>query len=166
LIQKSLKRVTWEERGPSVLIPSWSAFVSEYSSLLEGFTIGKLPESLGRVLQIAPQIRDPKGMLLTPPQRVERARQLLATAVALALVTNGWRLHSRPGEFHLEKNTDRLNPYKLIGELSNGTLSSDSWTTKSKELGIDSIPLTLASASAAAGQEALPQTDPANERVG
>jgi hypothetical protein len=161
LIQKSLKRVTWEERGPSVLIPSWSAFVSEYSSLLEGFTIGNLPESLGRVPQIAPRIRDRKGMLLTAPQRVERARQLLSTAVALALIGNGWKLHSRPGEFHLEKNTDQLNPYQLIAELSNGTISNDSWITKCKELGIDSIPLSVAPEKAgAASQKASPLTEP------
>ena len=60
-----------------VLIPTWTNSVATYGTLLEGVTVGNLVESLGKVPQIAPQIRDPKGMLLTPEQRIERARSLL-----------------------------------------------------------------------------------------
>jgi heat shock protein HtpX len=141
LIQKSLKRVTWEEQGPSVLIPSWSAFVSEYSSLLEGFTVGNLPESLGKLPEIAPQLRDPEGMLLTPEQRIGRARYLLSTAFALALVHNGWKLHSRPGEFHLDRGEEQLDPYKLITQLSDGAISKEAWWTKCQALWIENLPL-------------------------
>jgi len=147
LREKSLKRVTWVEHGTSVLIPSWTKFVSEYSSLLQGITIGSLPESLGRLPEIAPQIRDPKGMLLTPRQRIEHAHSLLSTAFALALVRNGWKLHSRPGEFHLDQGDEQLDPYKLMQELSDGTVSKDAWSAKFKALGVESIPLAVAAES-------------------
>jgi heat shock protein HtpX len=156
LIQKSLKRVTWEEQGPSVLIPTWSAFVSEYSSLLEGFTVGNLPESLGKLPQVAPQLRDPEGMLLTPEQRKGRARYLLSTAFALALVHNGWKLHSRPGEFHLDRGDEQLDPYKLMTQLSDGAISKEAWLTRCQALGIEDLALAkIADNSAETKQEVL-----------
>ena len=165
LMQKSLRRVTWEEQGASVLIPSWLRFVAQYSSLLEGVTVGNLPESLGRVPQIAPEIRDPEGMLLTPQQRIERARSLLSTALALALVTNGWKLYSRPGEFHLDKGDEQINPYQLMPQMSDGAISKEAWLTKCKGLGIEGISLTLATESVrTVSQEALPFGDD-NSRI-
>jgi len=156
LMEKSLKRVTWEAKA-SVLIPSWTNFVSEYSSLLKGITIGNLPEPLGRVAEIAPQIRNPKGMLLTPAQRIERARSLLSTALALALVHHGWKLHSPPGEFHLERGEEQLNPYQLMPQLSDGVISKEAWLTKCKTLGIEDIALANgAERAGTAKQEALP----------
>ena len=156
LMQKSLKRVTWEEQGPSVLIPSWTNFISEYTSLLQGITVGNLVESLGRLPQIAPQIRDPEGMLLTPEQRIERARSLLSTGLALALVKNGWTLHSRPGEFHLDRGDEQLDPYKLILQLSGGAISRDAWAKKCKDFGIEDISLAAAAISASVVKQGTP----------
>lgn len=78
--------------------------------LLQGITVGNMAESPGRLPETAPQIRDPQGILLTPQQRIERARSLLGTALALALINNGWQLHSRPGEFHLDRGNENLDP--------------------------------------------------------
>src|ERR1700722_5053283 len=142
--------------GASVLIPGWSAFVSEYSSLLEGFTVGNLPESLGKLPKIAPQLRDPEGMRLTPEQRIGRARYLLSTAFALALVHNGWKLHSRPGEFHLDRRDEQLDPYKLMTKLSDGAISKEAWLTKCQARGIEDLPLAkIADDSAETKQEVL-----------
>jgi heat shock protein HtpX len=125
LPKNSLKRISWEEQGSKVLIPSWVDSVTQYGFLLQGITVGNLFEALGRAPQIAPQIRDPKGMLLTPEQRVARARSLLGTAFGLALINNGWTLHSRPGEFHLDCEEEQIHPYKVIQELSDGAISKE-----------------------------------------
>jgi heat shock protein HtpX len=155
--KNALQRVSWEAQGTAVLIPSWANFVSEYASLLQGITVGTLPESLGKIPQIAPQIRDPKGMLLTPEQRIERARSLLSTALALALVNNGWKLHSRPGEFHLDRDDEQLDPYKLMLQLSDGVITRDAWANKCRDCGIEDIPLTTTAKSiAAVDQGTLP----------
>lgn len=90
---------------------------------------------------MAPKIRDPKGMLLRPDQRIERARALLATALGLALVNNGWQLHSLPGEFYLSHANEKLDPRKLIRQLSDGAISKEAWVAKSRELGIDGVSL-------------------------
>jgi Zn-dependent protease with chaperone function len=141
LMQKALKPVAWEEKGPSVLVPYWTNVVREYSRFLDGITVGNLIESLGRLPQIAPYIRDPKGMLLTPEQRIQRARSLLGMAFALALVNTGWNLHARPGEFHLERGDEPVNPFALIEQLSHGNISKDAWAERVCKLGIEDLPL-------------------------
>ena len=157
LPKNALKRVSWEEQGSAILIPSWTSFVREYAPLLHGITAGNLAESTGKVPQIALHIRDPKGMLLTPEQRVERARSLLGTALGLALVNNGWKLHSRPGEFHVDWGDEQINPHKLMLQISDGVISKEAWAAKCKTLGIEDISLTIAAECAsAAKQESLP----------
>ncbi|MGA8151250.1 MAG: M48 family metalloprotease [Terriglobales bacterium] len=137
----ALKRVPWEEHATAVLIPAWTAFVGEYGALLAGVTVQNLFESLGKIPQIATGIRDPKGMLLSPEQRLERARSLLATALGTALIQRGWVLHSRPGELYIECEGQRINPFLLIHRLSDGQITAEEWTAKSQELGIHGISL-------------------------
>jgi heat shock protein HtpX len=143
LMEKALKPVKWEERGPVVLIPTWAKSVATYGKMLEGMTVGNLVESLGKVPQIAPQIHDPKGMLLTPEQRIERARSLLAMGFALALIRGGAKLCSSPGEFHFELGDEQLNPFELVTKLSDGAISRAAWEEKCRKLGIENLPLGL-----------------------
>jgi len=153
----SLKRVSWEEQGTTLLIPSWTDTVNEYAPLLQGMSVGNLFESLAKVPQIAPQIRDPKGMLLTPEQRVERARLLLGRALGLALVNHGWQLHARPGEFSLDWNGEQIDPFKLIQQLSDGSISKEAWAEKCRALGIEDLRLvTPLDKKDAASQRILP----------
>jgi heat shock protein HtpX len=155
--KNSLKRVSWDEKGPAVLIPSWAGFVGQYAPLLQGITAGNLSESTGKVPEIAAQIRDPKGMLLTPEQRIDRARSLLSSALGLALVNSGWKVHSRPGEFHLDHGGEQINPHKLILQIADGTISKEAWKAKCTALGIENIPLAIAVGSISEPrQEALP----------
>jgi len=57
-------------------------------------------------------------MLLTSPQRIPHARHLVATAFALALVNDGWKLHSPPGKFYLENDGKQIQPFQLHSERS------------------------------------------------
>jgi hypothetical protein len=171
--KKSLQHMTWEDRASKVLIPSWMGNVIQFSSMLQGMTVENLPEELGRVPQIASHIPDPKGMLLTPEQRVERARSLLGMALGLALVNNGWTLHSRPGEFYLSCGNNRVNPFELILLISDGKISKDAWMAKCAELGIAGLSLvkgtkTAEGAVASATDEAEqiePSRSPANKEI-
>lgn len=141
LPRNALQRVSWEESASAVIIPNWIETVAEYADQLPGMMIGNLPETLGKVPEIAAKMRDPKGMLLTPEQRVARARSLLATAFALALVNNGWTLHSLPGVFYLDRNNEQLQPFKLIVQLSDGVIRSEAWTEMCTKHEIGSIEL-------------------------
>lgn len=104
-------------------------------------TVGGLFESLATVPQMAQKLRDPKGILLNPEQRVQRARTLLGAALGLSLVKAGWKLHSRPGELYLTNESERVDPFKLVLELSDGALSSEKWIEKCRAFGIERAPL-------------------------
>ena len=143
LMEKPLKPVAWEEGGPVVLIPTWMRSVTTYGSMLEGMTVGNLLESLERVPQIAPHIHDPKGMLLTPEQRIERARSLLAMGFALALFRGGAKLCSSPGQFYFELGGEKLNPFELTTKLSDGAISKAAWDETCRKLGIGNLALGL-----------------------
>jgi heat shock protein HtpX len=156
LPQNFLQRVSWEESGDVVLIPNWTEAVTEYADQFHGMTVGNLPRSLAKVPDIAAHMRDPKGMLLTPQQRVPRARGLVATAFALALINNGWKLHSRPGEFYLEKNGEQLQPFQLTIQLSDGAIQHEGWTEMCSKHGIENIELAPPKVAGAAASPSSP----------
>jgi hypothetical protein len=140
----AFKQVSWEEQATAVLIPSWIGFVTEHTSLLQSMTVGTLFESRGGIPHITSQIPDPKDMLLTPEQRVARARSLVAMALGLCLTRHGWELHSGPGTLQLERANNQLHPFKVVLRLSDGEVSKEGWMARCQELGIENIPLVSA----------------------
>ena len=137
----ALQRVSWEDLAAKVAVPSWQQAVQEHVSLLKGMTIERLPETLGRIPQIASMVNIPEGTSLTPEQRVQRARLLVGSALGLALIRQGWTMHLRPGEHFLRYGNEQLEPFKTVLELSEGTTSADAWRAKCERLGIADVPL-------------------------
>lgn len=137
----TLKPVSWDEVGTRVTIPAWKKFTAEYASALEGVSAESLPEQVPRLRQIGAGIRDPKGMLLDPQQRTNRAGYLFGAGLGLALVDQGWTLHSGPGVFHLERGTEQLNPFSVMEQLMSGKLTKQDWTARCNALGIGHLML-------------------------
>jgi len=136
LAKNSLRQVGWDEIGRTVTIPSWKAAVGEYAPMMEGITAGALPEVVKRLPQMGSKIRDPRGMLLTPQQRTQRAGQLLGMALGLALLEKGWELEAQPGSFFLGKGADRINTFAFMDEMIEGKISAEGWVEICKEFGI------------------------------
>lgn len=132
--------IAWNRLG-SERLSQWTAFVSAYAALLQGYTIERLPEAVARLKEIAPHIRDPKGVLLTREQPVERAAALLLHAVAVALVNHGWAIYSQPGEFYLTRGQDRIDPAAVMTGLRSGTLTAADWTARCAAAGIADLAL-------------------------
>jgi heat shock protein HtpX len=137
----TLRCVSWDEVGTRVTILAWKKFTSEYSAALEGVTAESLPEQIPKLRQIGSGIRDPKGMLLDPPQRTQRAGLLFGAALSLALVDQGWTLHSGPGVFHLQRGTEQLNPFLVVEQLMSGKLTAPDWMAQCSALGIGRLQL-------------------------
>jgi hypothetical protein len=78
-------------------------------------------------------IRDPKGMLLAPDQRNQRAGYLLAGAISLARIEKGWQLEAQPGSFYLHRGSERLDPFAMFGELAGGKIPPEEWRERCKE---------------------------------
>jgi heat shock protein HtpX len=149
LPKNSLRPVGWDDIGRTVTIPFWKATVGEYAPLMAGITAGSLPEVVKRLPQMGSKIRDPRGTLLTPPQRTQRAGQLLGMALGLAMLEQGWTLDAQPGWAFLAKGAERINTSSLIEELVEGKVSAEEWVKMCEELGIADLSLALPTESAA-----------------
>jgi heat shock protein HtpX len=150
LAKNSLRQVGWDEIGCTVTIPSWKAAVGEYAPMMVGITAGALPEVVKKLPQMGSKIRDPRGMLLTPQQRTQRAGQLLAMALGLALLEKGWALDAQPGWFFLGKGADRINTFALMDELIEGKITAEGWAEMCREFGVADLELTFVAGSAPA----------------
>src|SRR3984957_4959840 len=148
LAKNSLRQVGWDEIGRTVTIPSWKAAVGEYAPMMVRITAGSLPEVVKKLPQMGSKIRDPRGMLLTPQQRTQRAGQLLAMALGLALLEKGWALEAQPGSFFLGKGVDKINASALMDELVEGKISPENWVKMCDERGITDLALDLPAESA------------------
>jgi heat shock protein HtpX len=152
-----LKYVKWSDVATLLAIPAWQKFVAEYAEPLRGVTADSLPDQVPKFREIGARIRDPKGMLLSPPQRTARAGLLFAAALCLRLINTGWQLQIEPGIFHLRRGNQDLNPFLAVNDMLNGKLSRDSWIARCCELQISQ--LVLLPANAEARQTPSPQAE-------
>ena len=149
LATNSLKLVAWNDIGPVVTVPSWKKAVEEYGSLFAGITAERIPDVTKNLQQIGSKIRDPKGQLLTPLQRAQRAGHLLGVALALAMLEQGWELEAQPGSFYLFRGKERINIVSAVGDVISGETSAEQWSKKCAELGITDLALASAADGAA-----------------
>lgn len=136
LQKESLRRVGWDEIGPAVTIPRWKSIVTEYASLLRGVTAEDVPDFTQRLPEIGSRMQDPKGTLLTREQRTQRAGQLVASALALALLDKEWQLETRPGQFFFYRGTEKINIFALVAGLLEGKITKDAWIANCTNAGI------------------------------
>lgn len=149
----ALRQVSWDEVGPMVMIPAWKASVREYAALLDDVTAESLAETAKNLGAIGSRMRDPKGMLLAPEQRKQRAGRLLGVALGLALLEKGWQLEAQPGSFSLYRDGEKVDVFGMIQELADGKITPEAWRERCKELGIAGAPLGLAAKGASESQK-------------
>ena len=138
-----LQRVSWDEVGSEVTIPAWKSAVKELGPILGESTVESLTEKVKDLAAIGSRIPDPKGMLLAPEQRKQRAGHLLAMTLGLALLEKGWHLEAQPGNFFLCRGVERVDVFELMQELANGRMGQEAWREKCVELGIAGAQLCL-----------------------
>jgi heat shock protein HtpX len=137
----SLRHVNWNEVGPMVTIPAWKSAVREYAVLLEGISAESIFEAAKNLSAMGARIRDPKGMLLTPEQRRQRAAHLLGVALGLALLEKDWQLEAEPANFYLHRGSERLNVFDEVQKLAHEKLAEGEWVERCKEWGVAGVAL-------------------------
>ena len=148
----TLKYVGWDDVGTQVTIPSWERFVAEYAEHLRGVTADSVPDYVSKFPQIGSRIRDPKGMLLSPPQRTARAGILFASALSLAMLRTGWKLEIQPARFHMRRDNQEFNPFDAINKLMAAKISGQDWLNFCNQFRISKLSLLRE-----ANEAALPQ---------
>jgi heat shock protein HtpX len=141
LEKESPRRVTWDEIGLAVTIPWWKSTVAEYASLLQDVSAEAVPDLIQKFPEIGSRMRDPKGTLLTREQRTHRAGQLVASALALALLDKEWQLETRPGQFFFHRGNEKINVFALFDDLLAGRITKDAWVAICTNAGINGSPL-------------------------
>lgn len=131
-----LRRVPWEEVGSTVTIPAWKSGVSELAPIVGENPVEALTEMAKDLAAIGARIADPKGLLLAPEQRKQRAGHLLAMALGLALLEKGWQLEAQPGDFFIYRGNEKVDVFQLLKELADGKIGQEAWKEKCQELGI------------------------------
>jgi hypothetical protein len=137
----SLKYVGWDDFAAQVTIPSWEKFVAEYSEPLRGVMAESVPDHVSEFPHIGSRIRDPKGMLLSPPQRTARAGGLFASALALAMLRSGWKLEVQPASFHIRRDNHDFNPFDTIDQLMKGKITRQDWLNLCRQFEISQLVL-------------------------
>lgn len=138
------RAVAWSESATLAIIPSWRSAMAENPSLFEGLRIEAVPYALRDLRETSRKLRDPKGTLLSPEQRIEQVARLLPIAVGLALLDHGWQLEANPGLLYFHKDGQKLNVFEILGQLRSGSFPREQWFELSQRFGIADLFITAA----------------------
>ncbi len=155
-----LKAMRWDSAASDVYIPLWRQRAALIQPVLAGRTVGSLPEIFKALPELASRIPDPPGTLLTREQRAGRAAEALSFTLTLALVDGGWHLQFQPGQFHVERDGQKLEPGTLIANLRNGKLTARTWLELCAKHNMTDWPLL---ADGAVNITSNPATEPASK---
>ncbi len=110
----------------------------EFPRLLEGVTIGTLPEAVARRAELGGRITDPDI-----EDREGFALVVLADGALLALEAAGWTIIAELAEpIGARRGDVTLFLHAAIGKMAEGELSAEQWREDIGELGITDLPLT------------------------
>jgi hypothetical protein len=137
----NLRGVAWEAVREEVTIPAWKRSVEECGPAFQGITVESLPDAIPKLRDLGGSLRDPKGMLLAPEQRSQRAARMLSIGLGLLMLENGWELRCSPGVFHLELGQQTVNPFVVVNQMVAGKLSRDAWAQQCRDLGLPAAAL-------------------------
>lgn len=134
-----LTPIEWDDVGRVVY--GWAAreLTSEFPHLLEGVTIGTLPEAVANRAQLAARIVDP-----AIHDRERLVLVALADGVLLALEAAGWSIVADVAEpVGARRDGMTLHPHTVIGHLLEGKLSAEQWREETSAQGIADLPLSV-----------------------
>lgn len=137
---ENLKPVKWDDVFVSVYLPSWHTIVREQESVLTGLTTDLLSETPKNIADLERRL---KGVAkLTAQQQKNLAIYTVGIALTLALIKQGWSIHTSIGEtVVLSKDGRSIKSFTILPRLISGDLSGAGWLNICGELGISNFNL-------------------------
>jgi len=138
-----LKPLNWETAGFDIFVPFWRKQVAAFFPFLSTQTMSEFPML---VLDPRPLAMRIPASPREPPNEARRmgyARNILASALSLVLLDNGWQMAARPGEIYFEKGEFKVDPGEVVGAIGAGKLSVVAWSSVCSQLGIGNWPLAV-----------------------
>jgi heat shock protein HtpX len=137
---REFEPVDWEAVGNEVYGHRAAALTEQFPQILEGVTIGTLPEAVGAIATTARQLDEPD---LPDPNSLVAG--VLADGALLALQRAGWTLTAEPAEPVGARQGDIvLAPHAAVEQLRTGELEADTWRERARQLGIANLELNVA----------------------
>jgi heat shock protein HtpX len=133
---EGLTSVSWDSFVPKYLLVQWRQRVAQSTDLLGPLTAASLPDVAKDIRTLGSRISDPKGMLLTPEQRSQRAVELIGVALGLLLVDHGWILVAQPGVLCMKRDEEEINPFTITADVLAGRITSEAWIERCEIMGI------------------------------
>lgn len=140
--------ITWAEAAEKVWIPQWKENVGKAREAMAGITPEMLPDIVNDRRRFASILKDGNGNWIPQEHQVPYLASLFGSAVALALLEEGWNVHAVPGEDVALKKGDRIIAsfftmiQKFAGEPGEETSkAAEEWRALCRELNISVIDL-------------------------
>lgn len=132
-----LSPIEWEAVGSVIYGGHARELTREFPRILEGVTVGTLPEAVAKRSELGQRITDPDV-----EDRSEAALFVLADGALLALESAGWEIVANVAEpVGARRGDHTLFVHGAIHKLADGELSAEQWREDISELGIADLPL-------------------------
>ncbi len=137
---KTLEPVSWDQVAEKVYVPMWRAILARYDLALKHAPLKELPAMTKKLGQFAIQLNKCAGGRLTSDQVSYLAISTVGASVALLLLKKGWKLSFGLGqEVEFTKAEKKMRPFRLMIDLSNGTMSRQDWERFIEEENISAV---------------------------
>ena len=145
-----LKLMDWNTAGSEVYVPAWRQQTAPYQSRLSQVPVKSLASLLRGRDALSNHILNPRGLLLSQAQREGPAREIVAIALALTLMDQGWSLVIEPGSFRTQRAELTIDPSQIVARMHAGQLPEPEWQTLCAQAGIGDYRLAASQESPAA----------------
>jgi Zn-dependent protease with chaperone function len=138
----ALKPMNWQSAATQVWLPMWDKVVHDYAAGLEGVTAASLPGLLQSPGKLGVQIDCSAGRFMRDSEKRDRAANITAAALVVALARGGWVLDTSPGaQVSLRQGENRIEPFVAVPKLASDELSAKAWQVYCQQIGIADLRL-------------------------
>jgi Zn-dependent protease with chaperone function len=142
---REFEPVDWDAVGNEVYGRRAEALTEAYPQILDGVTLGSLPEAVAAIPTSARKLADED---IDDPNAL--VAHVLGDGALLALKHAGWTLTAEPAEPIGARRGDAvLAPHAVVDQLRTGELDAETWRERAQSLGVTDLELSRATTPAA-----------------
>ena len=140
-----LQPIAWNEVGPMVYVRSWDQMISHFAKWFGAMTPEQMPIGKPAFIRKGSDLVGPHEINVNSDERIRRAIHVLTAGLGSLLARNGWSIETLPGRpRQLLRDGQRFDPRAVIVQLSDGSLTAETWQRDCHALGISGLPLVQA----------------------
>lgn len=131
-----MRRTSWKEAGPLVILPYWRHVCRHNSRALEGFTLQSFHYA---VTHLDGFLAVWRGASLFAHSELGRnvAKEILAAALGCALSRSGWWIDYAPGYVRMCSRQAEIDPRQFVDEISAPEFTAETWRQTLERLDLD-----------------------------